>query len=300
MHRSQIDTQQVLAFLAVAESGSFSAAARLVHITQPAISKRIAQLELLLGYPLFDRVARRVILTEEGSRLLPSARAFRQSLDELIEQAADSGGPLSGRLTLALSHYAGLHLLPEALRRFSAQYPGVLLDLAFMDSDTAIDAVCKGQATIAYATLPARMSDAVRSTPVWHERLVPMVAARQLDTESEAIDRLGTRLPVILPSAHTSTRQAIDRWLDDVNVLPPAVIEVNQLDSIALLTATGVGWSILPETFLNDALRMVSAAEKVTYPSRTLGLVQREGQHLPRLAAAFHDMVRQTLDLPSP
>lgn len=299
MHRAQIDTQQILAFLAVAETGSFSAAARLIHITQPAISKRIALLEGLLGYPLFDRVARRVVLTEEGGNLLPAARSFRRSLDDLIDQAADCGGIMSGRLTLALSHYAGLHLLPPALRRFTSDYPDVRLDLTFLDSEDAIEAVRQGQASLAYATLPPRLGQSVIATPIWHERLVPMAAQSQLgDSKDDGVvrlEQLGTRLPVILPAAHTSTRQAIDHWLDQVNVLPPAVIEVNQLDSIALLTSTGVGWSVLPNTFLSDELHVIPQGSDIAYPCRTLGLVQRDNAHLPRLASAFQHMVKQTL-----
>lgn len=297
MQPSQLDTQQVLAFLAVAESGSFSKAARRLHVTQPAVSKRVAQLEHLLGHPLFDRISRRVMLTEEGERLLPVARGVRQSLYEFVDEATADQNLLGGRLGLGLSHYCGLHLLPEVLRTFTLRYPDVLLDLAFLDSEAAIEAVHSGRITIAYATLPPRVGDEVETTPLWHELLLPIAANHVVEREPSGIDlhALGRRLPVILPAEHTSTRQAIDRWLDEINLLPPAVIEVNQLDSIAVLTSTGVGWSILPETLHTPGLRTLDPGSGVILPSRRLGLVRRHGGDLSRLAEAFHARVLDSL-----
>lgn len=297
MQASQLDTQQVLAFLAVAEAGSFSRAARRLHVTQPAVSKRVAQLEHLLGHPLFDRISRRVRLTEEGERLLPGAQAVRQSLYDFVDVATADQHLLSGRLGLGLSHYCGLHLLPEVLRTFTLHYPDVLLDLAFLDSEAAIEAVRNGRITLAYATLPPRIGDEVETTPLWDESLLPMAANHVVEREPSGNDlhALGRRLPVILPAEHTSTRQAIDRWLDEINLLPPAVIEVNQLDSIALLTSTGVGWSILPETLHDAQLVKLDAGIRVNLPTRRLGLVRRHGGELSRLAEAFHERVLDTL-----
>ncbi len=92
-----MDTQLLEAFLAVAETGSFSAAAERVHITQPAISKRIAQLEGILGRRLFDRISRTISLTEAGRALLPRAerillelRATRQAIQDLSGHVSPS------------------------------------------------------------------------------------------------------------------------------------------------------------------------------------------------------------------
>jgi len=290
MNPAHLDTQQLLTFLAVAESGSFSAAADRLHVSQPAVSKRVALLEQRLGLPLFDRFGQRVVLTYQGDRLLPAVWAMQRSLDDIVTVAASGSETGAGRLALALSHYCGLHLLPAALERFSIRYPGVLLDLSFHDSERAIEAVRNGEAALAYATLPPRVGDGVRTHPLREETMVPMIARRHRNAAPDDIFHHGRRLPLILPARATSTRTAIDRWLDDCRLSPPATIEINQLDSIAVLAATGVGWALLPETFLRDDL-VPLACPACPPPARRLGRIEPLGRAVNPLAEAFMAVV---------
>lgn len=286
---SHIDSAQILAFLAVAEQGSFSLAAHALHITQPAVSKRIAQLESQVGAPLFDRLVRRVELTEWGERLMPAALQYRQALEEIASTSLGTGQELTGRLRIALSHYAGLHVLPDALSRFSEQYPGVLLDLRFVNSEEALTAVAQGNVMLAYGTL-GDTAHPVTQKPLWEERMQPMVARRHVDTATPNLTdllRLAGRLPAILPAAHTTTRQTIDRWLHQAGIAPLAVIEVNQLDSIALLVGTGIGWSVLPETLYQAGLALIAPGDGPPPPERRLGLIVHRDRLLSRAALAF-------------
>ncbi len=291
MNPAQLDTQQLLTFLAVAETGSFSAAAARMHVSQPAVSKRVALLEQRLGFSLFDRIGQRVVLTYPGEQLLPAVRAVQRSLDDIATVAASGEGATGGRLSLALSHYCGLHLLPAALERFSTRHPEVLLDLSFHDSDRAIEAVRTGEAALAYATLPPRVGDGVRTRTLREESLVPMIARRHLGgSPTDEIRRHGERLPLILPARATSTRATIDRWLDDCGLIPPAVIEINQLDSIAVLAGTGVGWALLPTTLQREGLVGLDCSG-CRLPSRRLGRIEPVGRARNPLAEAFMAVV---------
>src|SRR5690625_1031991 len=107
-----LDTQSLQAFLAVAESDSFSRAAEQLHLTQPAVSKRIATLETQIGARLFDRIGRRVTLTEAGQILLPRARQILIMVDDSRRALTNLEGQIAGSLTLATSHHVGLHRLP--------------------------------------------------------------------------------------------------------------------------------------------------------------------------------------------
>src|SRR5690554_8233443 len=95
----KMDTQALKAFIAVVEAGSFSAAADSLHLTQPAVTKRIQGLESQLGTPLFDRFQRRIVLTEAGRLLLPHAQAALQQLGraelEIQNLSGKVGGPRS-------------------------------------------------------------------------------------------------------------------------------------------------------------------------------------------------------------
>ena len=292
MNPTHIDHQHILAFLSVAETGSFSAAAQQLHLTQPAVSKRVALLESQVGAPLFERMARQVVLTEFGAQFLPAARQVRQAMDDLAAVTLDSSRPLSGRLAIALSHYVGLHLLPTVLEAFSRRYPDVLLDLRFMDSEAAIGAVAQGAVRLAYGTLGHSAPSSIETTPLWQEKLVPLVALRHAAHRMPTLHELAQHLPMIAPAAHTSTRQAIDIWLNAQQITPLAVIEVNQLDSIALLVGTGIGWGVLPETLQNPGLARLPNTE-LAPPERQLGLITQKNRPTHRLAQAFMDCVTE-------
>jgi DNA-binding transcriptional LysR family regulator len=111
-----VDIQNLRAFLLVAETGSFSLAAEKLHLTQPAVSKRIALLEEQLGADLFDRIGRNTSLTEAGTALLPHARAVQRELEAARQSVRDLSGAVAGQLRLATSHHIGLHRLPGAQR----------------------------------------------------------------------------------------------------------------------------------------------------------------------------------------
>ena len=140
-----MDTQNLKAFLLVAETGSFSIAAQKLHLTQPAVSKRVAQLEEQLNVSLFDRIGRTISTTEAGQALLPHARAVQLELQAAEQSVRDLAGEVRGRLRLATSHHIGLHRLPPVLSFFSKAYPAVQLDIEFMDSEQAYDLTLRGE-----------------------------------------------------------------------------------------------------------------------------------------------------------
>jgi len=291
MNPNQLDTQQLLTFLAIAETGTFSAAAARLHVSQPAVSKRLSLLEQRLGFTLFDRLGQRVVLTYRGERLLPAVRQIQRDLDDIAAAAQLGDERLSGRLALSLSHYCGLQLLPGVLEAFSTRYPDVLLDLSFHDSERAIEQVAVGDVSLAYATLPPRLDERVTAKVLWRETLQPVVAERHCPPGRGAdLYSTGERLPLILPAEATSTRTAIDRWLDDCGLTPPAVIEINQLESIAVLAATGVGWAVIPATLQRPGLVSLPG-QACPLPSRELGLIEPVGRAVNPLAEAFVSLV---------
>jgi DNA-binding transcriptional LysR family regulator len=149
-----MDNQNLKAFITVANCGSFSEAADRLYITQSAISKRIAQLELQIGKKLFDRIARQVSLTEAGKELLPRAQRILKEYENALQAINDLSGKATGTLRLAISHHLGLHRLPPILKQFSQQYPNVSLDIEFMDSEKAYEQVLQGESEVAVITPP--------------------------------------------------------------------------------------------------------------------------------------------------
>ena len=158
-----MDTQNLRAFVLVAETGSFSQAAESLHLTQPAVSKRVALLEQQLDTILFDRIGRNISLTEAGSALLPHAKSVQQALSAAEQSVRDLAGEVGGELRLATSHHIGLHRLPPVLSHFSKAYPAAQIDIDFMDSEQAYELIMQGKVELAVVTLAPNSDNSIIS-----------------------------------------------------------------------------------------------------------------------------------------
>lgn len=135
-----MDTNTLQAFLAVADAGSFSMAAEILFLTQPAVSKRVAALEEELAVKLFGAAGPQ--RPAHRSRPHPAAEGATRAFKEMAESRSVHRRSLrrgpGGVLALATSHHVGLHRLPAVLRDYSRRYPKVALDLQFMDSESKL------------------------------------------------------------------------------------------------------------------------------------------------------------------
>ncbi|MFM8355248.1 MAG: LysR family transcriptional regulator, partial [Gammaproteobacteria bacterium] len=171
-----LNLHDLQAFVAVAETGSFSRAAQRLHLTQPAISRRVQALETTVRTRLFDRVGKQVYLTDAGQLLLPRASRLLQDAEDsrrLLETLDDG---VAGVLGLVTSHHVGLHRLPPVLRTFTRQYPDVQLDIRFEDSEAAHQLIRRAESEIAVVTLDPAGPEDLRSEPLWHDPLGVTVA----------------------------------------------------------------------------------------------------------------------------
>lgn len=286
-----MDTQNLRAFLEVAQSNSFSEAGEKLHLTQPAVSKRIAQLEAQLDTSLFDRIGRTVGLTEAGRALLPHARAVQVELQAAERSVRDLTGEVSGNLRMATSHHIGLHRLPTALSHFSNAYPAVHIDIDFMDSEQAYELTLRGEIELAVVTLSPAPVEQVRVLPIWPDPLDFMVHTEHALAQQKHID-LATlsEHPAILPGLNTYTGQIIKSLFDERQLTLNVSIGTNYLETIRMMASIGLGWTVLPRSMLDDSLRVLPL--KDARLERTLGVVHHEGRSLSRAAQAFIDALQ--------
>jgi len=288
-----MDIGALQAFLAVAETGSFSRAAERIFLTQPAVSKRILSLEGQLQTRLFDRIGKRVHLTPAGTALLERARLVLRELDDVKRSIADLSGSISGELRLATSHHIGLHRLPDPLRKFHLNYPDVRLDLRFMDSEAACQEVARGEIELAIVTLPTKHDMPVRLEPVWADPLDIVVAPHHpLAAMKET--RLGhlADYPAILPGPGTYTREIVLRALGSWRERIDTGMTTNYLEVLKMLASIGLGWSALPRSMIDDSLAVVQI--KNMKIERTLGLVSHAARTLSNAANALIGVVRKS------
>lgn len=287
-----MDLQNLRAFIAVAENGSFSLAAEKLHLTQPAVSKRIAQLEEHLGAALFDRIGRNTSITEAGAALLPHARVVQVQVQAAEQSVRDLAGDVAGRLSLATSHHIGLHRLPPVLSSFSGDYPGVQIDIDFMDSEQAYDLILHGEIELAVVTLSPEQVPKLVTKAVWDDPLDFMAQHEHplAQAGSLALESLSSH-PAILPGLNTYTGQIVKRLFDQRNLPLTISLATNYLETIRMMASVGLGWTVLPRSMRDETL--CSLPVKDANISRELGVVYHEGRSLSRAARAFMATLEQ-------
>ena len=290
-----MDIQNLRAFLAVAEAGSFSLAAEKLHLTQPAVSKRIAQLEEELGSPLFDRIGRNTSITEAGAALLPHARTVQMQLQAAEQAVRDLAGDVTGKLSLATSHHIGLHRLPPVLSSFSRGYPDVHIDIDFMDSEQAYDLTLHGEAELAVVTLSPQEVPHLVARPIWHDPLDFMVQKDHALTRQDKLDLVSLSAhPAILPGLNTYTGQIVKSLFDTRGLLLNISLATNYLETIRMMASVGLGWTVLPRSMCDDSLSILPLMDANI--GRTLGVVYHEGRSLSRAAQAFIEVLENFSD----
>lgn len=287
-----MDFAALQAFLAVAETGSFSRAAERIYLTQPAISKRIAALEQRFDAQLFDRIGRRVQLTEAGHALFERSRAILNELEDAKRSLANLSGQIRGALSLATSHHIGLHRIPQTLKRFHARYPQVRLDLRFMDSEQACHAVVRGELELAVVTLPPAPIAQLRCERVWHDPLDIVVApGHALAAHRSVTARALLEHSAILPGPGTYTREIILKALGPARGKVRVDMTTNYLEVLKMLVSIGLGWTALPRTMIDDDLKVVQI-KNMKKIQRELGIVTHAKRTLSNAGDAIVRMIR--------
>jgi DNA-binding transcriptional LysR family regulator len=283
-----MDTQNLGAFLAVAEGRSFSKAAERLHLSQPAISKRIAALEVQLGTALFDRVGRRIGLTDAGRTLLPYARRVLEDVEDGRRALSRLSGAVGGRLSIGTSHHIGLHRLPPVLRGYTQRYPDVDLDIQFMDSEDACEAVLRGELELGVVTLPTQPLPHLQTRLIWPDPLAVVVAPSHplAALRHPGLADLAAH-PAVLPDERTYTHRIVRTALEAHGVAPRIRLATNYLETLKMLVAIGLGWSVLPRSMVDAGIREVQIPELVL--RRDLGAVWHRRRTRSAAATALLD-----------
>ena len=290
-----MDTQSLQAFLAVAESDSFSRAAEQLHLTQPAVSKRIATLEGQVGARLFDRIGRRVTLTEAGRVLLPRARQILVMVDDSQRALSNLEGEVAGSLTLATSHHVGLHRLPPLLKAYTRAHPDVRLDLRFLDSEQAYQGVLDGELEIAVVTLSPHPDPQLDVVPIWNDRLCFVCAPdHPLAQRGDLMLQELCAFDAVLPGPMTFTRSLIESRFAAAGLVLSVGLSTNYLETLKMMASIGLGWSLLPERLAAGELHELS----VEHPDiqRTLGYVVHRSRTLSNAARAMLQLLEEAHD----
>ena len=286
-----MDISNLNAFVAVADTGSFSMASDQLYLTQPAISKRISALESELDVSLFDRIGRKVTLTEAGQALLSRARTILQQVEDSKRAIQNLSGHVAGKLSIGTSHHIGLHRLPPVLRSFTQDYPDVELDLHFMDSEEACHAIEHGELELGIVTLPLQPAKVLKTLEVWPDPLDIVVnQSHPLASIKKVTPEVLSEYSAVLPTLGTYTRQIFEQTMQSHHLKLKVGLSTNYLETIKMMVSVGLGWSILPRTMVNQELKTLKINEFKL--QRKLGVVWHSGHTLSNAAKAMFESLK--------
>ena len=244
--------QQLHYFLTAAEHGSFSEAARALHLAQPSVSEQVRQLEAELGVELFSRVGRGVVLTEAGRAFRPEAERVVADLARARDAVRDVRELTGGTLSFGMFGTASAYLIADLAADFRRRYPDVRLRLVGQNSSLVADAVREGRLEGALVVLPVD-DDGLDVRPVHREELV--VVSRDPDRAQGkmTVEHLAT-LPLVLydaafGSADPTRRQVAER-AQSAGVTIRPVVEVEDMEAALQLVARGLGDTVVARAVL--------------------------------------------------
>jgi DNA-binding transcriptional LysR family regulator len=242
-----MDIRQLKAFVAIAESGTFTAGAARVHVTQAAISMQIRQLETETHAQLFIRAPRRVILTEAGEKLLERAYTILREHDAALEELAALTGAHRGRLRIgSASAMVSADPLPQILKELRGTHAGVETSVVSGTSESLVKRVLAGELDAAFVSLPVE-ARGIQSELLSEDYLVAVASPRHSMAKQKIVSAYalaGEKL--ILGERGGNTRRLIDQFFAQAGVTLKVAMELSRLAAIKRMVEADMGVGIVP------------------------------------------------------
>ena len=241
-----MEIRQLKAFVAIAESGTFTAGALRVHVTQAAISMQIRQLENELGARVFVRAPRHVILTEAGEHLLQRARQILREHDAAVDEIAELAGAERGRLRVGSASAMVLtEPLPKILKELRKQHPAAEIAVISGTSEALVDQILSGELDIAFVSLPVDVRG-IQTERLRDDQLVAIASPRHKLAKQRTVSAYtlaGEKL--ILGERGGNTRRLIDQFFAQAGVTLHVVMELSRQAAIRRMVEEDMGVGIV-------------------------------------------------------
>ena len=285
-----MNLRHLAVFHGIAKAGSVNAAARLLHTSQPAVSRELRTLEDRLGVPLFDRLPRGMRLTEAGRTLLGYAErifGLEQAAERAVRELADLEG---GELAIGASNTLGIYLLPPVVAAFHIRYPKVSLSLDISNTQEIVRGVLESRFALGF--VEGRVQDEALEVKEFHrDRIVAVVApGHSLAKASAPSVQSLAATPSILREPGSGTREIVERAFARHHLQPRCGLQISSSEAVkrAALESGGIGW--ISEVCVSEELRsgrLVALRTPGLSLKRPLYSLRLRGRHLNRSALMF-------------
>ena len=253
-----MNSRQLQCAITLSEIRSFSQAAEKLHLSQPALSKHILNLENELNIKLFDRNTQPLSLTPAGEHFIHSAQDLLYREDQLLKSMEKFRSGDFGRLTIGISPFRSLYIMPELVKKINTRYPNIQVSLQEKSSDLLRKEITEGRYDFAIINLPVDES-VLSISPLEPDKLVlavPNPMLNSLPPSAVATHRLYIsdceNLPFIVASPSQEMRRLFNKLCTKANITPRIVAEVINLTTAWAMTHAGIGATLLPLQFINS------------------------------------------------
>ncbi|MPS93289.1 LysR family transcriptional regulator [Comamonas sp.] len=270
-------------FCLVVQERSFSQAAELLQLSQPAVSLQVRQLERQLGTRLIERVGRRAVPTAAGQTLLEQLPAVTVALEGLAHAMSAHIREVNGQVRIGTGLTVCLYLLPAVLRQIRIRHPGIDIVVVTGNTDECLKRVEDNSLDLALVTLPVNRR-ALLATPVLHDELVAVARPDMLTSSDAVAARELSTLPLLALQKSASTRGVVDAWLRRAGDVPHPQMELDSVEALKEMAAIGLGYAVVPRMAMQGRGARDDLVSCPLTPrlERTLAMVLRKDKPLSR------------------
>jgi DNA-binding transcriptional LysR family regulator len=271
-----LSLDQLRAFVEVTNLGSFTAAAKVLNLSQPAVTHQVQELERRFKVALLKRIGKRAYLTHAGESLIEHARhLLEEDARTLVNMRRFSDGWL-GRVRIGTSMTVLMYALPPVLRQLKTKHPQLELSLKAGLTATTLQMLKTNDLDLGLCALPIKDS-AFDITPLFDDELFAILPATQEGVPKKVTPAFLSRCPLILGNETSALRRTVTDWLALAGPPPNPVMEFDNVETVKSLVAVGLGASIVPGLSLGAGhastanIRVVPISPRA---KRRIGLVQ--------------------------
>jgi LysR family carnitine catabolism transcriptional activator len=289
-----IPLNQVIAFTTVARSGSFAQAAVQLHLSQPALSIAIKNLEESLGGKLLVRTTRSVAMTPEGKAFYPVARRLLSDWEQSLQDVRNHFSLLRGKLDIAAMPTYATNLLPVVLANFHRQYPDINITVHDVIAESVVDMVRENRCEIGVTFEPDNIPE-LDFKPLYHDKFLAILPNQHpLMSQQQITWQALLKYPHISLQRPAGTRALIDKALAEEGLKITPAFESHQLVSIGRLVNQGLGLGVVPSTSKAQMLEMGLQCRELVAPMivHKVGIITRRDHALSAPAQEMQKLMK--------
>lgn len=291
-----MNIKQIRAFLAVAESMSFTHAASQLHLSQPALSLSIKGLEQHLGGKLLTRSTRQIALTPEGEALVPIAKRLLAQWENAEDEMKQRFALHLGKISIASMPSFAASLLPKAIQNYHALYPNIQVAIDDVLSDRVVEMVRNNQVELGISFESNSLLD-LSFYPLYEDQFIAILPKNHtLEAQDSITWQALLEYNFITLQRPSSVRTMIENTLNAAGIELKVAFDAHQLTTVGRMVSEGMGVAVVPALCRQQAIEQGAVCRPIIQPEirRRVGVICQPRSHLSIAAAAMLDVLIDT------